>query len=183
MYTKKIVFAGGPGTGKTVTLKALADKNYCCRKEISRQVTLEAQNKGISQLFLKDPLLFSQKLLAGRVNQFKETKNLAKNVCFFDRGIPEVSAYMDYQAQSVPDDFKEANMRLRYDMVFIFPLWEEIYQSDNERYESFSQAVEIQKFIEKTYRNLGYSLIKVPKATVEDRVDFILNKANNAESK
>ena len=34
-----------------------------CMEEISRQVTLEAQEKGIEQLFLEDPLMFSEQLL------------------------------------------------------------------------------------------------------------------------
>ena len=41
-------------------------------EEISRQITLEAQENGIEQLFLEDPLLFSEQLLSGRQKQFIE---------------------------------------------------------------------------------------------------------------
>jgi predicted ATPase len=63
---RRIVITGGPGTGKTSLITALESKGYTCLPEISRQVTLEAREKGIDQLFLKDPMLFSYKLLEGR---------------------------------------------------------------------------------------------------------------------
>ena len=69
---KKIVFAGGPATGKTTLIQTLELRGYACAQEVSRQVTLEARENGITQLFVSDPLLFSEKLLEGRVNQFKE---------------------------------------------------------------------------------------------------------------
>ena len=57
---KIILFIGGPGSGKTSIIEELANKGYVCYPEISRQVTLEAQKSGIDQLFLKQPLLFSE---------------------------------------------------------------------------------------------------------------------------
>src|SRR5690606_41583611 len=68
LYTEKvdkkiILFIGGPGTGKTSLINALQEKGYICYPEISRSVTLEAQKKGIDQLFLTEPLLFSELLL------------------------------------------------------------------------------------------------------------------------
>ena len=45
-------------------------------EEISRQITIDAQKKGIEQLFLEDPLLFSQQLLIGRQNQFNQADSL-----------------------------------------------------------------------------------------------------------
>ena len=56
MDTQKIALIGGPGTGKTTLINALKAKGYNCMEEISRQITLEAQEKGIDQLFLEDPL-------------------------------------------------------------------------------------------------------------------------------
>ena len=63
---KKIVITGGPGSGKTSLILFLEENGYQCQNEISRQVTLEAQKKGIDQLFLSDPVLFSQHLLEER---------------------------------------------------------------------------------------------------------------------
>lgn len=180
---RKIVFAGGPGTGKSETLRSLSRQGCHCLDEISRQVTLEAQANGISQLFLKEPLLFSEKLLEGRIKQYQEAEKISGKVCFFDRGIPEVSAYMNFKNEVVPHQFEEANLQHRYDQVFIFPIWNEIYASDNERYETFEEAKAIDRFIRMAYEDLGYDLIEVPHAGVAARTDFILNHINHAFSK
>ena len=44
---------------------------FTCMPEISRTITKEAQMSGIDQLFLKDPLLFSELLLEGRIAQYE----------------------------------------------------------------------------------------------------------------
>ncbi len=183
MPTYKIVLAGGPGTGKSTTLQALVKKGCCCLEEVSRQVTLEAQQQGITQLFLTDPLLFSQKLLEGRIAQYKKTDTFTEDFCFLDRGIPDVSAYMEYKNEAVPQNFREADQNFRYDQIFFFPIWEDIYNSDNERYESLEEAKKIQYFLRNAYQNLGYNIIEVPKISVEARVDFILKKTKDALSK
>ncbi|TXK74743.1 AAA family ATPase [Mesonia sp. HuA40] len=171
---KKVLIIGGPGTGKSTTLKALEKKGYTCYPEISREVILDAQKKGIEQLFLTDPLLFSQRLLEGRIDQFKKAE-IQKDTVFIDRGIPDVTAYLDYKKDIYPTYFKEANLQYRYDLVFLFPIWEDIYMRDNERYENLTEAKEIQVFLEQTYRNLGYDLIAVPQDNVNNRVNFILS--------
>jgi len=178
LKTLKIVLVAGPCTGKTTTIKALRKKGHCCFDEVSRKVTLAFQKQGIDQLFLKKPLLFSEKLLDGRIHQFKAADRAPEELCFLDRGIPEVGAYMDYKDGNIPEKFKKANADFTYDRVFLFPMWKEIYQSDNERYETFQEAQKIQPFIIKAYENLGYHLIEVPRMAVTERVKFILEKCH-----
>ena len=103
--------------------------------EISREVTLKAQKEGIDQLFLSQPLLFSQLLLEGREQQYLDAKKLDTEVVFFDRGIPDVHAYMNYLKTDYPPIYKEKSKKYIYDKIFLFEPWKEIYVSDNERYE------------------------------------------------
>ena len=72
----KVVITGGPGTGKSTVIEAL-QKRYTCMPEISRSVTREAQNRGIDQLFLQDPLVFSELLLKERINQYEMAEKFA----------------------------------------------------------------------------------------------------------
>lgn len=174
--TKKIVITGAPGTGKTSLIEALKKKGYFCLDEISRQVTREAQKKGISQLFLKDPLLFSELLLEGRVAQYLEAKESDSEIIFLDRGIPDISAYMDYFGNNYPPEFKNTAKNFPYDEVFLLPPWEDIYISDEERYESFEQARVIHDFIAETYISEGYQPIELPHGTIEERVSFLLDR-------
>ncbi|MCF4101755.1 ATP-binding protein [Gillisia sp. M10.2A] len=179
MQNKKIVITGGPGTGKSSVIVNLESQGHYCLHEISRQITLEAQEEGIDQLFLEKPLLFSEKLLEARVNQHKESLHLTKEVIFFDRGIPDVIAYMDYFNTHYPSKFDEACERHEYDKIFLLPPWKEIYTTDNERYESFDQAMSIHEYLKKAYIRYGYNPIEVPTDSIENRRDFILNNLDD----
>lgn len=172
---KKIVITGSPGTGKTALIKALIQKGFACLPEISRAITLEARAQGITQLFLEDSLLFSQKLLDRRIGQFHEAGAFSESFVFIDRGIPDILAYMDYIGASYPDAFIEACEKYTYDRVFLLPPWEDIYTSDSERYEDFQQATAIHHHLEKTYKKYGYHSIEIPKGALDIRVDFIIN--------
>lgn len=172
---QKIVFIGGPGSGKSTVLKKLEELQYACMPEISRQVTLQAQKEGIDQLFLTKPLLFSEKLLAGREQQYIDAQNLNKDIVFFDRGIPSVHAYLRYFKTEFPSVFIEKSKECTYTKVFQFLPWKEIYTSDNERYETFEQSVTISNFLYEAYTELGYKITDVPFGTVKERCSFILN--------
>jgi len=173
--TKTILLIGGPGSGKTSIINALTEKGYVCYPEISRQVTLEAQKTGIDQLFLKEPLLFSELLLKGRIDQFNNAVKEDTTYVFIDRGIPDVLAYMHYIGDAYPAFFDDACKNHRYTKIFILPPWEDIYVSDNERYENFEQAKLIHNHLVETYESYGYQLTEVPKANLDTRITFILN--------
>lgn len=173
---KKIVLLiGGPGSGKTTVLNGLEKLGYTCYPEISREVTAEAQKSGIDQLFLKEPLLFSELLLKGRIKQFKNALTENDEIVFIDRGIPDVVAYLHYIGNDYPELFSAAGKEHTYSKIFILPPWEEIYISDNERYESFEQAQIIHTHLVETYKSYGYELIEVPKADLDTRINFILS--------
>ncbi len=174
MDFERIVITGGPGTGKTSLIEHLKILGYSCLDEISRRVTQEAQKKGIAQLFLKDPILFSELLLKGRIRQFNEANKLNQSPIFYDRGIPDVVAYMDYAKTSYPNTFLQACKDHIYTKVFVLAPWQEIYKSDNERYENFDQALEIHEYLLQTYYKFGYELIDVPFGPISKRANFIL---------
>ncbi|MEM6515000.1 MAG: ATP-binding protein [Bacteroidota bacterium] len=174
MNANRIVITGGPGTGKSSVINELRNRNYTCYEEVSRQVTLDAQKKGIEQLFLTKPLLFSELILKAREEHFQKAKQDNKQPVFYDRGLPDVLAYMDYIKSNYPKNFEEVCEYNRYNKVYILPPWEAIYVSDNERYENFSQALNIHEHLVKTYQRFNYELISVPFGDVSERTDFIL---------
>lgn len=172
---KRIVITGGPGTGKTSIINELKNRNYTCLDEISREVTLKAREDGIEQLFLTQPLLFSELLLKGREKQFNDASNAKSDIVFLDRGLPDVLAYMDYIGDTYPKEFVNSCKNNLYDLVFILEPWQEIFTSDNERYENFDQAVKIHHHLLNTYERFDYKLLDVPFAKIEERADFIIN--------
>ncbi|MEZ4779221.1 MAG: ATP-binding protein [Flavobacteriaceae bacterium] len=176
MKAKRIVITGGPGSGKTSLIQHLEENGYSCIPEISREVILKAQAEGIDQLFLEDPILFSDLLLKGRMQQFEASQTALESFVFFDRGLPDVTAYMDYLGTPYPSYFSETCLKHRYDAIFLLPPWKEIYIQDNERYESFEQAERIFQFLHQGYAHYGYNVQHVPVGTIDYRSAFIVKK-------
>ena len=172
---QKNLLIGGPGTGKTSVLNELMKLAYECFPEVSREVILNARQKGIDQLFLNKPLLFSEMVLKGREQQYLEANKSKSEIVFFDRGIPDIHAYMDYFKTEYPSSFKEKSKHYKYDKIFHFSPWKEIHKKDNERYESFEETIEIDIFLMKAYLDLGYTIINVPFGSIKDRTNFIIN--------
>ena len=173
---KKIALIGGPATGKTTLINALKTRGYYCMDEISRQVTLDAQKNGIEQLFLEDPIWFSKQLLESRKKQFIDAQNSDEPVVFFDRGLPDIVAYLDHIKSDYGQEFITVCEDHKYDKIFILPPWKAIYKTDNERYESFDQLLEIHEFLKKWYSKFGYKIIEVNIGSIEERLKFILNR-------
>jgi len=175
------VITGAPGTGKTVVIRALENLGYRCYHEVIRDMTAEAKKIETTQkkvsnplVFVDDPLEFNKQLLSGRKNHYKDAQNIEEPICFFDRGIPDVLAYMDYFEQEYPSVFETLSHDHRYDDIFILPPWKAIYTSDNERLESFEEALGIHEQLSATYKRFGYDPISVPKTSIEERTSFVL---------
>ena len=173
---KRILLIGGPSTGKTTLINYLSSLGYFCLEEISREVIKQAQYEGIEQLFLEKPLLFSTLLKDARIAQFKEVTSVKNKHVFYDRGIPDTVAYLDYSNQKYPNEFITACEEYRYDQVFVLPPWEEIHTTDNERYETFEQAKKIHQELLNTYKKYDYTPIEVSKKSLEERAKYIITK-------
>ena len=181
--TKRIVITGGPGTGKTVLVRELEKRGYACFHEIIREMTEAAKQEEDPEkhlvnplAFVRDPLAFNRRILQGRIDQFRDAGNFQAPFVFYDRGIPDVLAYMDYFKQEYGGEFFGPCQRFRYDRVILLPPWKEIYTRDDERLESFEQACEIHECLERTYQTCGYEVHTLDFGTVETRIGSLLNK-------
>lgn len=176
-----MVLIGGPGTGKSSVLNELLNRDYVCYPEIAREITNNAQDQGIDQLFLEDPLLFSTLLLEGREQQYLDAHKHPESLVFFDRGIPDIHAYLDFTNVKYPAIFLEKSRQYRYTDIFLFNPWKEIYLTDTERYESFEESQKINEHLIKSYQGLGYVIKEVPFGSIQDRAQFIVNSLSQSE--
>lgn len=172
---KRILLIGSPGSGKTTVLSELEKRGYVCFKEVSREIILEAKKRGIDQLFLSNPDEFNQKLLSGRIAQHKACIQHEGNYVFIDRGLPDIIAYNNYINVPTEEKVIKASIELTYDFVFLFPAWKKIFKNDNERYESFEEALKIQENLKETYIKHGYDICEVPVGDISERANYILN--------
>lgn len=182
MNIKKVVITGGPGTGKTSIINALKQRDFHCYEEIIRTLTLAAKkdhdaSEHLSNpiAFVNDPMLFNTNLLNGRIDQFRQADSIKAPISFFDRGIPDVLAYMAFFNQEYDDLFIQGCTNNKYDYVFLLPPWKAIYKRDNERLETFEESTKIHQQLVKTYLRFGYNIINVPFGTIEDRTKHIIN--------
>lgn len=174
--TQRIVITGGPGTGKTALVRHLEAHGYACFHEIIREMTLEAKNNGDGQeahtnplAFVSDPLAFNKMILEGRIRQYHDAAKMQEPIVFYDRGLPDVIAYMDYFEQAYDAFFKGPCQELRYDSAVVLPPWREIYKQDHERMERFEQAVELHHYLVDSYKSCGYDVHTLHPGTLEQR--------------
>ncbi|HMC01250.1 MAG TPA: ATP-binding protein, partial [Flavobacteriaceae bacterium] len=163
-------------------INELKNRGYYCFEEIIRTLTTEAKKESDSSkhisnpiAFVDDPFHFNTQLLNGRVEQFIQSRILNKEESFFDRGIPDVLAYMDFFEQPYNNLFLEACNNHKYTHVFILPPWEDIYTSDNERFETFDEASKIHDCLIKVYGDFGYDITEVPVGSIAERTNFVID--------
>ena len=170
----KIVITGGPGTGKTSIVNKLESLGHHVFHESSREIIRKYKKLGHDQLFLSNPIKFSEILLKNRIKQYEESKKSNSNIKFFDRGIPDIIAYLNYKKISFGKEFELELKKYKYDFIFLAEPWEDIYKKDKERYESFEDLKIINKYIKKIYSNYAQKFITLPKSSVQGRINFII---------
>lgn len=181
MNPKKIVITGGPSTGKTMLIEALVKAGYYCYPEVIRTMTLKAKEEGELSNFstnpiaaVSNPMEFNKKILEARLKHYVASLKRKDPVVFFDRGMPDILAYMNYYNQRHEPEFTKTIKKNTYDTIFLLPIWKEIYVRDNERFETFDEALKIHDYLKKTYQDLGYRIVEVPKTSIAKRTRFIL---------
>jgi len=93
---------------------------------------------------------------------------------FFDRGIPDIIAYLQTAGLPVEEDYHAAAKRYRYaDTVFLLPPWQEIYVQDSERWQTFEEATVLDEHIRSAYHHAGYNIVELPRSTILERTRFI----------
>lgn len=125
--------------------------------------------------FVDDSKSFNDQLINARLQHFLDGNATKRKHLFYDRGLPDVIAYMNYFKQPIDQHYVDICAQHLYDEVLILPPWKEIYVQDNERMENFEQASEIHAHLEKTYKGLGYKPVEVPFGTVEERLQFVID--------
>lgn len=168
------VITGGPCSGKTTTLGVMEKLGYHVEYETARFWIEQELKKGKTlEEMRQDEYLFQKKILELKIeNEKKFPKN---ELIFIERGIPDTTAYYQ-QSCNIKEDalLKESLKKCHYKKVFLFELLD--YQRDYARLENEQEAKILEKLLEEAYSNLGMEVIRVPKMSVQQRVEFILKQ-------
>ncbi|OAN11669.1 hypothetical protein A3K86_17990 [Photobacterium jeanii] len=197
---KRVVFTGGPGSGKTSVLSALAELGYACVPEAGRSVIKQQIDLLGTALPWDDKTAFRDVMLATDIHQFHAGASIEKrfatdaqksgsvtfqstvqgeSLCFYERGIIDCYGYSLLEELAMSFMLNHACQSHRYHpTVFIFPPWQEIYVNDKERKQDFTTATATYQAMIKAYQAFDYQLVEVPQISVEQRVAFILEELN-----
>ncbi len=164
------VITGASGGGKSTLIAALSELGHSTFPEAALAIMREQKECGGNILPSGDRTVFMEAVLARSIEDYEKAKTLQAPV-FFDRGIPEWSRFLC----SGKERCHEATTRYRYaTTVFVAEPWPEIYVCDHERAHSFERAARSYLPTISAYVEAGYEVCVIPKASVQERVAFIL---------
>lgn len=167
------VLTGGPGSGKSTLIQALAAEGLHAMPESGRAVIQEQVASEGNALPWADRLAFAERMFEQEVRSWQAAHQLHGPV-IFDRGVPDVVGYLHLIGVVVPDHIEQAARTLRYaPRVFVAPHWPAIYANDRERKQSIEEAEATCRAVTSVYIRLGYEIIPLPLASVAERVAFV----------
>jgi predicted ATPase len=166
------VVTGASGAGKSTLISALDKLGYATVPEAALAIMREQRKCNGRALPTVDRTAFMEAVLARSIGNYDAALSLKEPV-FFDRGIPEWLRFLD-----TSDRHLQVAARYRYAVtVFFAEPWPEIYVRNHERQANFDRAARSYEATVSAYVQAGYKTCVIPKASVQERVAFVLGKA------
>lgn len=168
------VITGGPGSGKSSLIDALAARGNATMPEAGRAIIRDQVAIGGDALPWGDRERFAAQMLDWELRSHREA--LAGPVVL-DRGIPDVIGYLRLCGLPVPVEAERAAASFRYNRtVFIAPHWPAIYAQDAERKQDEAEALATHDMMAHVYAELGYDLVPLPLLDVAERARFVMER-------
>jgi len=172
LKTTRIAITGSPATGKTTLSLALEQLGYPVFHEQARQIIQNSLDEDSDLVPWKDLMGFTSLVWELRNEQYHNA--LFEKINFYDRTNVDAYAYLNKGQAALSEDWKADLNEMRFEQVFFLPVWPEIHSLDKQRMESLEECYEVEEYLKEAYNTLGYELIEVPPAPIEERVAFIL---------
>jgi predicted ATPase len=165
------VITGAPCSGKTTVIEVLEKGGHVVVHESARKYIDQAMASGMTIEDIRaNESLFQENILNMKL-EIEESLDPSKTI-FFDRGIPDSTAYFRFCGIEPNGEMKKKLSGGKYKKVFL--LDQIPYQKDYARTETEEEQNRLHELLEEAYVELGFEVIRVPVLLVEDRVNFIL---------
>lgn len=172
--TERYLCSGPPGSGKTTVLQQLGSR-FQIVPESARRVIAEQRASGGRGTSDQDQHLFVELMLKRSIADASANAS-NRSPILFDRGLPDLLAYATYFALDTSNILEAIKIYTYEKDVFWFPAWREIYARDDERTMSFEEAAGFGEQLREVYQSVGYRLVEMPRASIEDRAAFIRDR-------
>jgi predicted ATPase len=169
------VVTGGPGSGKTTLIDALAAAGVATSPEVGREVVREELATGGTALPWGDEARFAEKMWPREVAAHAAALARGQTVVL-DRGVPDVVGFLRVSGLPVPTAIDAAARDVCYNpRAFLAPWWHDIYVHDPERIQPAELARRTEGVMRATWEGYGYTLVELPRVSVAERVAFVLS--------
>jgi len=173
LHTNWHVLTGAPCAGKTTLIEMLAGRGYRVVHEVARAYIDGQLSQGRTLAQIKaDPAAFERTILLEKVRGEKALP--PEELIFLDRAVPDSIAYYRFEGLD-PDEPLSYSRSMRYKTIFLLDRL--LFQKDAVRSESEKAADLLDALIAQAYAGLGYEPVRVPVLPVDQRLDFILQRA------
>ena len=169
-----VVISGCSSGGKSTLLAELGRRGYAVVDEPGRRIVKdELEGDGLA-LPWRDKTAFLRRAIAMALAD--RASAIASDAwTFFDRGLIDAAAGLQHLT-GVPLLEKLGPSHRYHRRVFLAPPWPEIYVQDAERRHGLDSAISEYSRLLEVYPSQGYEVSILPKASVTQRADFVLDK-------
>lgn len=167
-----VVISGCSCGGKTTLLAELSRRGYEIVQEPGRRIVTEQLASGGEALPWRNAEAFATRAVETSLADLDRASHTAGWI-FFDRGLVDAVAALSHLT-GVPVSHILGVQLSYHRQVFMTPPWPEIYVNDSERRHRLDDAIEEYERLVWVYPSLGYELTTLPKTSVEERADFML---------
>lgn len=166
MDTRRVALSGCSGGGKSTLLTELARRGFVIVEEPGRRIIATG-----GPMPWDDPVGFARRAVDMALADLEAAGSLPGPV-FFDRGLVDAAVALEHASGApIPLDLTG-----RYDRAFLAPPWPEIHGTDAVRRHGMAEACAEYARLEAAWPMLGYRVHLLPKASVEARADFVLER-------
>lgn len=168
-----VLITGCSGGGKSTLLAELGRRGFAVVQEPGRRIVAQQLATGGSALPWIDLEGFLRRAIDMAQADYDEAR-AKPGVSFFDRGLVDAASALE-ELTGEPAVARHCTARRYAEAVFLTPPWPEIYQTDAARRHDIAAAVAEHDRLAALYPVLGYMPVSLPKLSVADRAEFVLN--------
>jgi len=164
------VFTGAQCSGKSTLITAMRPHVDRVIEEAARLIIDENRRRGISvEETLRDRAAFTRQVAELKLGL--EAVADREKLTFLDRGVPDSIPYMRLHGLDASHLYAHATQN-RYRSVFFLEMLP--YKRDYARSRDEKIRTALNYMLPRVYASLGYDIIHIPRAPVDERVEMVL---------